>query len=114
SGFSRVTEFMGSLYSEEICYDDLQFVVQLSTSVNGKSKDLVVAQSHKKNTMPRSRSETSISQPQGQDHSRCMPNTHEDQKKAFYGSENCRKKTPDSDSLQKQPACEGLGVSTIL
>jgi hypothetical protein len=59
---------MGSLYSEEICYDDLQFVVQLSTSVNGKSKDLVVAQSHKKNTMPRSRSETSISQPQGQDH----------------------------------------------
>jgi hypothetical protein len=35
-----------SLYIEGIYYDDLQAVVQLQNTVNGKSKNLVVAQPH--------------------------------------------------------------------
>lgn len=48
-GFSQVTELMECLYTEGIYRDDLQAAVQLTqpwSAVNGKSKSLVVAQSH--------------------------------------------------------------------
>ena len=50
SGFSRVTELMGSLYTVKGFVDDLQSAVQLPTMVSScewKSKDLAVAQSRK-------------------------------------------------------------------
>jgi hypothetical protein len=48
--FTKFRSYGMSLYTKGICCDDLQSVVQLTqqrSAVDGKSKDLVVFQSHK-------------------------------------------------------------------